>query len=157
MFAKIVLGLTFFFLIAPILTTLHELSHAAIPALNGEEVKVSVGKSSIFNLHFRNLKVELGLLKPWIGYTDWSRESTVLQLFLGPLVSLALGISFYILSSRVEEFKGLLLACTGWCLFQFLFTIVPVKYPTFLGYSNDQKSDGWQAAEILKKSYTAKQ
>jgi hypothetical protein len=156
MFAKISFVLIFIFLIAPILTSFHELGHAAIPLLKGEVVKISVGENFIFKFQIQNLNVEFGLLKPWIGYATWPNEGTILQLLLGPLVSLIFGTGFFILSLRVGEFKSLFMACAGWCLFQFLFTIIPMNYPTFLGYGHAQQSDGRQIVESFKKSYNAK-
>lgn len=157
MLKKIVVVLIFIFLIAPVLTAFHELGHAVIPTLKGEEVMVIVGQNSILNFQIKNLNIEFGLSKPWIGYTSWSGDSTIMQLLLGPLVSLMLVVCFYFIALRIRGSKGLVMACSGWCIFQFLFTILPVNYPTFLEYVKDQQSDGKQIIGLFTKSYNAKQ
>lgn len=92
--------LVFIFFLAPLWTLVHELGHAIIPMLNREKVKISIGQTSILNFEIKNFSLNIGKLKPWIGYTSWSGESTIGRLALGPLMSLLLGCLFYYLSSQ---------------------------------------------------------
>ena len=157
MLTKIMSVLIFVFFLAPTLTALHELGHAIEPVLKDETVNINLGQNPFLGFQVKNINFEIGLSKPWVGYTSWSGEDTFLRLLLGPLASFALGLLFVYMAYRLDISRGLLLACAGWCLFQFLFTIIPISYPDFLGYTKDQQSDGRQVVELLIKFYSVKQ
>lgn len=144
------LSVLFVFLITPIFTALHELGHALIPLMKGEQVKISLGEKSFLNFEVKNLSVEVGVKKPWLGFAVWSGESDVIRLLMGPLASLSLALAFFYFPTDSSTLRSLFLACAGWCLFQFLVTIVPMKYPAFIGYPPGQESDGAQILRILK-------
>lgn len=145
-----IIVLLFFLAIAPALTLLHELGHAAIPVLKGQNTSIEVGHLRFIKLSFRNLSIEVGFLKPWIGFTRW-QDNSVLPLIGGPLVSIILAILFISIGTKESSIFGsrLLFACAGWCFFQFVFTILPMTYPIWFGYGQDVASDGKQILEAI--------
>lgn len=141
-------------MLAPTLTIFHELGHATIPLFNGKETSIQVGSNRFISLRVGKLKIEIGLLKPWIGFSKWESAVSSWAFAGGPLVSLILGLVFMILGYRVSDglTSSLFLACAGWCLLQFVFTAIPLNYPQWLGFEPGAKSDGRQLLEIFKNS-----
>ncbi len=141
----------FFIFVAPILTLLHEIGHASMPMLRGQNVSVEVGKARIINFQIGKLTIELGFLKPWIGYTKWQYNQDVITLAAGPIFSLLLGATslFFGIKLSTGETSAFLFACAGWCFFQFAFTIIPIEYPSWLGYEQGTTSDGLKIFRLL--------
>lgn len=152
MIKNLTLTLIFIFLLGPMFTFIHELGHAILPMINGQKVNIRVGVNSVFNFEVNKLTVSIGLNKPWVGFTNWDGDSKISYILLGPIASLALGILFLIIGLNSDKHSGLLFACSGYCLFQFLFTITPITYPNWLGYGDGQFSDGKQIIEKLNSN-----
>ena len=119
MFKTLILILVFIFLISPMLSLIHELSHALLPLTKGEEVIVKVGVNPVVDFKIKNFSLKIGFLKPWLGFTSWSGENTIGRLLLGPLASLILAISFYFLSQTNIEYKSVIIDLCGGVLFSF--------------------------------------
>lgn len=144
----------FIFLFAPIFTFIHELGHALNPLLQGLDVTIKIGEGFSFQQVIGHLSIEIGFLKPWVGYTSWSEshKAEFISLMLGPLFSflLALFLFFFGVLKRKKVYSALLFASAGFCFFQFLFTTIPITYPSFLGYPSKTISDGKQLLEKVK-------
>ena len=142
----------FIFILAPMLTFFHELGHAINPLLQGLIVSIKIGEGFSVQKIIGNLSIEIGLLKPWLGYTSWSgaHKAELFSLILGPLFSFLFTLFLFFLGflKRKKSYSILLFASAGFCFFQFLFTALPMTYPGFLIHGLEKVSDGKQ---ILKK------
>lgn len=142
------------FVLGPLLTFLHELGHAAIPLINGANVKIVMGIDSfnVFSIIIGSLEVVWNnTFLPWTGYTRFD-DNSIFSYILGPLVSLSMFLFFkYFLASRVKSdfLQRLINSVAYWCFFQGLFTLVPFKYPLWLkGYENFS-SDGLKFINLI--------
>lgn len=146
--------LTTVFILGPILTFLHELGHATIPVLNGKNVKIVMGIDSfnLFSLNICSLEIIWNnTLLPWIGYTKFNEPSSWAYI-LGPTISLSLFVllRFFLFKIINNEFlQRVTYSSSYWCLYQGIFTIVPLKYPNWLkGYENFT-SDGMKFLQSI--------
>jgi hypothetical protein len=143
----------FFFILAPVCTLIHEFGHALIPLYEGIKVSINIGKGHFIYQTIGNLSIKIGLLKPWIGYTDWRGVNNYesISLILGPVFSFVLSAVFLFIgiSKRSKLYSALLFAGAGWCVFQFIFTFFPFSYPEFLGYKSGMISDGARILELM--------
>lgn len=150
---KVVIYIFLFFIIwAPILTLFHEIGHAAIPLSNRHKVTIQIGSGKIVNFQVGNLTVKLSFLSPWVGFTNWQSNTDLMAVAGGPLVSLIMGIGFLFLGLKcsTDSISAFLFASAGWCLFQFVFTAIPITYPSWLGYQPNMPSDGLQILKMLR-------
>lgn len=153
---QLLFALSFFFVIAPIMTLLHEAGHALIPLLSQEPVRVFVGCVQGTGLKVANL--EIGYCSPWtpwVGYTTWGGVSGVLHSLLGPIFSFLIASLFLLIRSRLRNRnqRSLLLACAGWAFFQFVFTVLPLNYLPMFGYPAGTASDGKIALELIRAQH----
>lgn len=135
------------FVLGPLLTFLHELGHAAIPLINGANVKIVMGIDSfnVFSIIIGSLEVVWNnTFVPWAGYTRFD-DNSIFSYILGPLTSLLFFVflrSFVSRKMKCGFWLRILTSAAYWCFFQGLFTLVPFKYPLWLkGYENFS-SDG---------------
>lgn len=108
----------------------------------GENVHIVMGKNSfnLFEVSLLHLKVTWNnTLYAWIGYARFDNHNA-LAYILGPLTSFTLFavMRFYLVSKVKREFMvRLIYSSSYWCLYQGIFTIIPIKYSTWLyGYGN---------------------
>lgn len=145
MFKILFLSFIYLLVATPLCTLVHELGHAIMPLASGQTVNIKVGSDPSISLELGRLSLQIGSVKPWYGYTTWERTDwEKLALLLGPLFSLVLAVIFFFLSRSIsgKQIQMFYMACAGWCFFQFLFTLAPINYPTWLGYKSETMSDG---------------
>lgn len=137
---RLFLLLIFFIFVAPVLTLVHELGHAILPLALGEPVKIVLQGEPGLTVSMGKLQLVIKpVFAPWIGYTEVLSTYTNPWIALfGPFFSLLSFILFQGLATlRKKKRRSEALffrAAAGWCLFQFLFTAVPLHYPSVLGY-----------------------
>ena len=147
----------------PVLTLLHELGHA-IPALifTKEKVIVDIGNSNLNKkIKLNRLVIKLNGYKSLTdvsyGYINWTpldsnKMKSVFMILGGPLTSLIVSILLYIYLINVSLpyiLIKLLDALFLFSLFQFLLTILPMKY--FYNPYSGHTSDGYKILQDLKK------
>lgn len=145
-------------IILPLVTFLHELGHALTAlALTNMEVTVILGKGNI-KWQWGRLKFAVGWFSSIFGFTRYEGGTikpyqTVLVALAGPLVSLFLAVLCWSLRPLwVEpEWVSVVMGMTATAAFvQFLFAIVPMRYPAwFLAYSG-RFSDGARILHWLR-------
>ncbi|CAM3651370.1 hypothetical protein [Parendozoicomonas haliclonae] len=144
-------------LVMPLMTFLHELGHALPILASGNKAHIVMGTGdSPLTLTFNNLKISLS---PTIStsFCYWEESLTqrtaLLALIAGPLTSLLISMTcifVYFRFSTSAELSGLLLCIAGITFFQFLFTAIPMHYPSFMGAYAGAPSDGYQILQRLK-------
>ena len=141
----------FYFAVAPLLTFIHELGHAIIPLLKGEQVIIRVGGYVGSSFSLGVLSIAYSPWMPWLGHTDWSGETEIMRLALGPMTSLAIAVLiFFLIRKKKRPTYGLLfMVSLCWVIAAFLVTAYPVAYPSFLINSPEGVSDGKQILDIL--------
>jgi hypothetical protein len=161
-----------FFLLAPVLTLIHELGHA-IPALalTDHDVSVSLGRVPRENLETARPTLRVGrlllffspsLTRPMWGFTgscefhdddqSLSRLRKALILLGGPIASLAtlmaLAIGLVLLPG-IHLLKLFAYAACGAALVGVVITLVPVTYPRWMFDYGGLPSDGLQVMRLL--------
>ncbi len=157
-------GVVGWFFIAPILGLFHEIGHALIAlSLTPGNVTILMGTRDIEKAHFRLRLGRLAVgfrLGLWIpaGLCRSEADPTSVQgrvwLSLGgPLASLMLFLLSSVLaywdSGAQEKFWE---ATASWALWSFLFAIIPMRYPHWLGPVGGSPSDGLHVWQILRGS-----
>jgi hypothetical protein len=154
-FAKLLVGA---FVIAPLLTLIHEIGHALPSIVTQKKVVIGVGgrKKSIA-IKVGNVALRFSVFG-FGGYcrysSNFSTSGQVLAILLGPLISLSIAIALYKISlitmsdslNPYIEFAYLLAAA------QFVFNIIPIKYPRLFSKESAIRSDGLLLLNLFKKS-----
>lgn len=139
----------FWLLTVPLLTLLHEIGHAlgGLVTTCGW-VQASLGKSRpSWTLRMGRLYVDLRAFTGFVGFchrehppATWRGE--VLFYALGPATSILCAGVFLALSQTGTLVDPFLRSAASGALFQFIVTIVPVRYPSWLGAYAGYRSDG---------------
>lgn len=150
--------LIFYILVAPICVLLHEIGHGlgAVVASN-THVHIYLGTRSEKNKeNFRLGRLHFHINWSYIGFAyfreELSKRQRAIALASGPLMSLLLALLFGLLTlfgSR-GDLQSLFWWTTMLIFFQFVVTIVPVKYPRWMGSYSGYSSDGLQLLRMLK-------
>jgi hypothetical protein len=146
-------------LLFPITTLLHECGHAFTTlALTDRDVSIQLGNGRKgLKWQSGRLKIIAGWFTGFVGFTRYNQKDIAPHRILwitlaGPLVSLVLTILFWIPASIWSEPPWLVFVLKSLSyatLAQFLFTILPWRYPRWLpGYSGCT-SDGLRILEVL--------
>jgi hypothetical protein len=152
------------FVVFPVVTLLHELGHGivALIVVKDRPITCMLGTDSNqarFTLNIgRRLRI---LLNPGTGFFGrflvegsgtFSRSQTILISLAGPLVSLGMGLFFFLLpsfeNSYLNEFRLLFLSCA---MIQLVTTIIPVRYPHWFGGYRGMPSDGLRVWRALRQ------
>lgn len=145
-----------FLIVMPTLVLLHELGHAMVHLIIGEKVCVTLGNGQSFiNIDLGNLKLIISPFSLNVGFCYWDYQPSfiaeVISFASGPIVSLCCCVACYLLGlSHPMGLKKYILDFAMWfCLFQFVLTAVPIKYPGFMyGYSG-LPNDGYQLYKLF--------
>ena len=158
-FALILLALLL--LVFPLDTTLHEGGHAAMALLTTRgnvTLNTGFGQRGL-DFSVGRLHIHLAPLPTIYGFSDYdrrgvSRQRRALINLAGPCVSLLLALSFGIVFRRRARLRPpLRMLCLLFSLanlFQFLGTVLPIRYPQSLGSYRGRMSDGAAALQDLR-------
>jgi Zn-dependent protease len=145
----------------PITTFLHECGHAFTAlALTDRDVKILLGDGRKgLKWQRGRLGVVLGWFTGFVGFTRYNQEEIAPHRILwitlvGPLVSLLLTLLFWVLTSIWNEsgwFVSVMKTLSYATFAQFLFTILPWRYPRWFPGYGGRTSDGWRILEILRR------
>jgi hypothetical protein len=154
--------LAVWFVVYPVVTLLHELGHgiAALIVVKDRPITCMLGtdpeKAQLtLNLGPR-LRILLNLGTGFFGRCviggsePFSKSQTILISLAGPLVSLGMGLFFFLLpsfeNSYLNVLRFLFLSCA---MLQFVATIIPIRY-LFGGYKG-RPSDGLRVWRALRQ------
>lgn len=154
----------FFVVVIPISTLIHEIGHAlAIVGFTKKGVaKIYLGEIKETNrrsfhigrIHF-HLKWGLtGFCSYSVDKAELSKWKRIVFMLFGPLVSLLFLLMLYLvvhLTQPIDFIWELMKITMIFTFFQFLFTIAPIYYPSWLGGYGGRPSDGYQALQIAKE------
>jgi hypothetical protein len=142
-------------------TIIHEMGHA-IPAriFSKDKVAIYLGVgNSKKNFRIGNLKVVLRGFHPFTGFVLWNEEKLtrlgkIISTLGGPLISLLVGIGGLLMAGNVSNtiLNRLFTFASYYNLFQFIVTIIPIKYPKWWGAHSEITSDGYNIITFLKES-----
>jgi len=149
----------------PIITFLHECGHAlAVLALTGQDVTILLGSGRRgMKWQWGKLGVVVGWLTGFVGFTKYDQERLTSRQILwvtlaGPLVSLLLTVacSAPAFTRGIPQGFVILMRIVAYAtLAQFLFTILPLRYPRWLLAYGGKTSDGWRALQLLRVKFLA--
>lgn len=154
----ILLILLFYFLLIPFFTLLHEVGHGigAVFSSNSH-VHIYLGTKNKNNKeNFKIGKLHFHIIWSYIGFAYWKTElnkrQSAVALVCGPLMSLLLALLFGWLTIVISQSQlhQLFWWSTIYNSLQFLITIIPIKYPRWMGGYGGYNSDGLQLLRILK-------
>ena len=148
----------FFLLVIPICTLLHEIGHGiGVVTTSSSHVHIYLGMKNKNNKENFNLgRMHFHIQWSYIGFAYWSKDLNKRQkafaLAGGPIMSLLLTVVFGYLS--FFEYEVMLRQLFGWTaiynVIQFFVTIIPIKYPRWMGAYHGFPSDGLQLIQVLK-------
>lgn len=147
----------FYLLVYPITVLLHELGHGLGVIISSKShAHIYLGNTNEKNReNFRLGRLHFHIIWSFIGYCHWGKElnkqQRVIALAGGPAMSLLLTLlclSLTFITSH-GDLRSLLWSTTILNFLQFLFTIVPITYPRWTGYSG-HPSDGLQLLRLLR-------
>ena len=144
----------------PITTFLHECGHALTAlALTDRDVTILLGsRHNGLKWQWGRLRVIVGWFTGSLGFTRYDQEQIPPRHILwatlaGPLVSLVLTALFWNLASTWGESRWFVFVMKtfAYAVFaQFLSTILPLRYPRWLGAYGGCTSDGWRILRLLR-------
>lgn len=145
-----------FFIIMPVITFFHELGHAVPIVGSGSQAIITLGSGkSVVNFQAGSIELSSTLTPFNIGYVEATSEiplkSQILSIAGGPVASLIMcTLTFFCLKYATNSLSAFLLRFAfGYCVFQFVFTSVPMTYGyVFIGYEGIP-SDGKRLFDLL--------
>ena len=165
-FIETVIDIAFNFLailvIVQLATLFHELGHALAGLIfTKEDVNILLGrrrsKRKLRKLELGRLVINFNGIDPLTGFSwlDESRLTKFQRLVFyagGPLVSLLMGIIFYLIGRNIDHqvVSRIAQLFSSWLLVQFLFTAIPLEYPAWFAGYGGQSSDGRIIARLIK-------
>nr|WP_239589341.1 M50 family metallopeptidase [Metabacillus crassostreae] len=153
----------FISIILPFTTFVHELGHAIVAA-HLLKVPVEIKLGTKFNgkgITLGKIHINIQLLSGWVGFFNFkattekvSKSKYILIFLAGPLFSFLLStVCFTLLTySNVPMIlNDLVRFIMNAALVQFLITIIPFKYPAFLGSYSGLSSDGYNIIKVMRQ------
>jgi hypothetical protein len=145
------------FVTGPLLTLLHELGHAVVPLLRTEQaVHVWLGRAPYWReFHLGRLTLRVAVPSTIFGGCDWegqlNKAEFVATALLGPITSAACCVLLYAMAIHVSGFMHhVLIGSAAFAAFQAVFTLLPLRYPAWLGQYSRMPSDGMSALRALR-------
>ncbi len=148
----------FFIIVVPIYLLLHEIGHGIGAVVTSKsDVHIFLGLANKHNKeNFRIGRFRFHIRWAYIGFVYWDKSldkrQSMYALAGGPVMSLLLAFLFGFLSFYVVEFRQFFGWSATYNLIQFIVTIIPVKYPQWMGAYGGLSSDGLQLVQTLRKS-----
>lgn len=157
-------------IIAPGQTLLHELGHAAAALLLSDApVTVVLGDYRQHESNPRKVDMQTGrlryVLQPLSGFTGfyiWSRDESsrrtrIIVNLAGPVTSLLIALLLWYLDTalQVDALSPLLYWSGILAFWQFVFTILPIRYPRWMGAYQGRISDGRRVYRLLTPDINA--
>lgn len=149
---------TFYILLIPFYILLHEVGHGlGVVLSSNSDVHIYLGPRNEKNKeNFTIGKFHFHLLWSYIGFVDWearlNNRQRAAALAGGPVMSLLLTLLFAWLTyiNSHSELHQLFFGSMIFNLTLFIATIIPVKYPRWMGGYSGHRSDGLQLLRIIK-------
>ncbi|SHG95112.1 hypothetical protein [Ornithinibacillus halophilus] len=153
-----VLFILFYILVIPLCILLHEIGHAMGVVLTSKlHAHVYLGnRDDGNNENFRIGRIHFHLIWSFVGFVNWEGElnkrQRVFAMAGGPIMSLFLTLMLGVLAMVVthNDFQSFFWSI---CIFNginFLVTVIPMTYPSWMGAYNGHPSDGLQLLRLLR-------
>lgn len=154
----LILFLSFYVLLIPFFILLHEVGHGLGTVFSSNsDVHIYLGTKNEKNKeNFKIGKLHFHIIWSYTGFAYWdaglNKRQKVAALAGGPLMSLLLTLllGWLTIITSQSQLHQLFFGPMIFNLFQFIWTIIPVKYPRWMGGYSGFKSDGLQLLRILK-------
>ncbi len=147
----------FWLLTVPLITLLHELGHAVGGLITTRGwVQASIGKSQHpFTLRLGRLYVDLRAFTGFVGFCRWEHPPATWRgelpfYALGPATSLLCAGACLALGQTGTWLDPFLRSAATGAITQFVVTIVPIRYPSWLGAYAGYRSDGATIIALLR-------
>lgn len=154
-------GAVVFFIAGPPLKLLHELGHALPLALAGKSAEIHLGKPDLrARPTFSFGKVEARIRRP-LGFggeifyeepeNGFSPEGELVMSLGGPAASALAALAFGLLAFLLPDslLSALLGAVSVGAFLQVVLSMIPVRYPRWLGKAGGEPSDGLKALRAM--------
>jgi hypothetical protein len=155
------LFLLFYLVVIPLSVFIHELGHAfAVLLSTNANARVYLGPFNEANkenfkigrIHFHIKWATYGSISLSNLKGEVSKKQNIIIAAGGPLVSLIVAVlvticSFYVINNRIESF---LQAIAIYNYLSFLWTIIPMTYPSWMKAYRGMPSDGLRIVKALK-------
>jgi hypothetical protein len=108
----------------------------------------------IGKIHFHIIWSYFGFCQLVNNKTKLSPSQQIIIALGGPCISLLIAISFFILHNTVgfsNQINSFIFWIGIYNLFNFLVTIIPIKYPTWWKPYGNMPSDGYRVLRALKR------
>ncbi|WP_404469600.1 hypothetical protein [Sutcliffiella horikoshii] len=153
------LFILFYILVIPICVLLHEIGHGlGVVSLSKSDVHIYLGKRNKENKeNFRIGRFHFHIVWSYVGFAYWkgnlNKRQRIGALAGGPIMSLLLVFIFGWIALLVPQgdLRSFFLGATFLNLSMFLFTILPMTYPRWMGSLYGHPSDGLQLLRLLRK------
>lgn len=147
-------------IIIQLTTIIHELGHG-IPALFFSKDKVimylGITKTTVRTYNLGNFQVVLRGFHPFTGFVTWNNTKIkgvqeLITVIGGPLISLLIAVGLFVIGSnlKVRRLSEVVDLAAYYNFYQFILTVVPMRYPKWWGNYGGYSSDGYKAVKLLK-------
>ena len=154
-------ALLFWLVGIPLITLIHELSHAAAALLlTNNPVRVGLGSGPPqIEQRVGRLTLQIRLFSGAFGFCFWRVDHALVGrrvwiLLGGPLASLLMVVAFSLAAYFLRDGNVFLQAVCSWTAFgallQLIFTALPIRYPAFWGAYVGMASDGLRIRQLLQ-------
>src|SRR5699024_9755004 len=158
MILNLLLFLIFLTIVIPICLILHEVGHGiGAVSTSKSDVHIYLGIINEDNKeNFRLGRLHFHIQWGFVGFAHWGKGlnkwKSAVAIAGGPIMSLLLVILFELLAWFInqEELSQLFSLAKIVCFSQFIFTIIPVTYPRWMGGLGGFPSDGLQLLQVLR-------
>lgn len=152
--------LFFYILVIPFCILLHEVGHGLGAVLSSKShARIYLGAKSERNKEdFRLGRLHFHIIWSYVGFayfdSNLTKRQKALALAGGPFVSLILAVLFGWLTFVTSHsyIQSLFWWATLFNSLQFIATMVPIKYPRWMGGYGGYQSDGLQLLRLIKDS-----
>lgn len=158
---NLLLFIAFLIIVIPICLLPHEVGHGiGAISFSTSDVHIYLGVVDENNKeNFRLGRFHFHIKWGYVGFAHWgeglNKWQSTTALAGGPIMSLFLVLLFELLASLINQngLSQLLILSKVVCLSQFIFTIIPVTYPRWMGGLGGYPSDGLQLLRVLRSEY----
>lgn len=149
----------FYVFVIPLCILMHEIGHAIGMILTSDE-RAHVHLGDLKDTSKRTFgigRIHFHIRWSFFGFCSWggqlNNKQRLASLIGGPLMSLVMAVLFWRFVSYVPEgnLHILLTGTARFCAVTFFSSVIPIKYPRWMGFLGGYPSDGLQILNIMKK------
>ena len=163
MLASIIIGIFIYIIVAPVFILIHEVGHAIglLLTTKGSVARIYLGQRELSDkVTLRIGRIHFYIIKwGYFGFCSFHTEKRmskfqfVFFMLCGPFTSFIVSIGLVLLlvyNHSNPIVSNIITALIIGNLFQFMVTIIPLKYPSWMKPYNGYQSDGYHILRTLK-------